>query len=748
VNLRSGQHGRQHGRTRRRTRGALTRLVGHLGIVTLIAVAAVPNITPPAAAQVGDPAEGPARISVSAIDLAVGPGAEGLGPSDGVGWTLLVENAGDATWQRLEVIAEVHGALGSRSALRSALAGGSVPPVLLRRSVPGGDAPLPPGGVVRLDGFVRFTGSTLSSTTTGVHPFRLRVVADGVMVGRIDTAVVRLGTVPAVPLSTSLVWPVTAPPLRDPSGAVAPGLDPLTAPGGRLDTLTVAVSRDGVRGVGLAVDLHLVEDLARRAVDVPPADAEDPSAGPLPDADVVEDPDAAALRAAVMLERLRSTARDLADAPVVTPYGRPDLARLLASGPALQPLAARSALEGARRVTGLLGRTPSSVVLLDAPVEPDALDLLPSGTLLLPYSAIEAPDIALDVPLGEPVRSLRTPTGRVLTVVFGDPYLTLALGVSSRSAPGDPVLAAHEVLVRTAMIHLEAPGRAGRSVLLLPPDDFDPDPRFAATLLSGLAAAPWLDPVGPSALVEAAQGEREPVVLAEGDIAPLPSRLVDALRRTERDLDLLVGATDGVPDGFELAVGARDLRTASDELLRAVSRAFAGEVDTALALLDGVRAGVDSAFGVVELTANDVTLTDRDGIVPLTVVHTGGVTLRVRVAVTGPAALTWTEGRVKEVLLGPDATTSLEIPVRSGPTGRFPVTVRVTDPTGERLLAEETLSVRATAAAVPALALITVLVIVLTVIGLLRQRRRGPSVDPDRAGGAASSAAPEPRSAG
>ena len=422
---------------------------------------------------------------------------------------------------------------------------------------------------------------------------------------------------------------------------------------------------------------------------------------------------------------------------MVTPYADADLDRLLSSGPALQPLAARAALEGARRTTVLLGRPQAPAVILEAPTSASVLDLLPSSTVLLPYTAIDAPDLVLDVPLGEPVRSLRSPTGRVLTAVIGDPYLSAALGVSSRSTPGDPVLAAHEVLVRTAMIHLEAPGRQGRSVLLLPPEDFDPDPRFAAALLSGLDAAPWLVLRSPAALVSAAGDDRAPASLAEAVIAPLPSRLIDALRRTERDLDLLVGATDGIPDDLDLRVGARDLRSANDELMRAVSRSLPGGTDTALALLEGVRAGVTSAFGAVEVAATDVTLTDRDGIVPLSVVRTGGVAVRLRVEVTGPAALTWPDGRVRELVLAPDATGSLEIPVRSGPTGRFPVTVRITDPTGERVLATDTLSVRATAVAGPALALISALVIALTVIGTVRQRRRGPSVTAARPAGMA-----------
>ena len=725
--------------------------------------------------------DGPARVSVAAIDLAVGPGIRSVaapdspdadgrtnGPPDdpalsGIGWTLLVENTSGGTWSRVEVIAEVHGALGSRSALRAALSGFAVPPVTQRVVVRADLDTLDAGGVVRIEGRVPLDGPALSGPSSAVHPLRLQVLADGSPVGRVDTAIVRLGSPPLVPLSTSLVWPLAAPPLRDPTGDVSAALDPLTVPGGRIDTLLAALDGgrpvpivppgDGGpdesrrRGLAFVPAVHLLEDLTQRAADVPSVLVDQVLDGTVPSDPELIDPndandaefeaalaDPGAVRAAVLLRRIRSAGLALRDGPVVTVYGDADLSRLLASDPALQPLAARAVLEGERRLDALMRRPPASAVLLQAPVAPASLDLLRSTTVLLPYAAIDAPDLALDVALGDPVRALRSPTGRLLDVVVGDPYLADALGTSTRAVPGDPVLAAHEVLVRTAMVHLEAPGREGRGLLLLPPEDFDPDPRFAAGLLAGLDAAPWLTLRGPAALADVAPEPREAVVLAPEPSGPLSGRLVDSLQRTERDLERLVGATEGVATDVAVRVGGRELRAANDELMRAVSRAYAGDTDSALALLSGVRSDVTTAFGTFEVAATDVTLTDRDGIVPVTITRTGGVAMQVRVEVIGPAALSWTDGRVRDLVIAPDGSGSLEVPVRSGPTGRFPVVVRVTDPTGERVLASGTLSVRATAVAGPALGLLSVLIVTLLVVGIIRQRRRGPIVVVDRTG--------------
>jgi hypothetical protein len=703
------------------------------GLLRATALAVVLLLLPPTVMGVGPmtrtaAAQGApdARVTLADIDPVVTSGSE-------AGFAVVIEHTGDAPWSRLEVIAELHGALGSRSALRTALAGGAVPARVQQSvTVAATTRPVPPGGVTRITGAVPLTGAALSGPTSAVHPLRLQVLADGVEVGRIDTAVVRVGARPTNPLATTLVWPLAAPPARAPDGDPSALLDRLTLDGGRLDTLLSALA--GLPsdtplspGIALHVPTHLVEDLRLRAIDVPSALVDEVLDGP-PPPPPPETVDEAALRAALLLERLRTLTRAQPSDPVTSPYGDADLGRLLVSGPDVAPLAARAVLEGTRRLPLLVGRAAAPVMLLEAPVSPAALDLLPTRVILVPHEALEEPDLALDVPLGEPVRALRSPTGRIVIALVGDPYMTIALGTSTRSLPGDPVRSAHEIMVRTAMVHLEAPGRAGRALVLLPPTDFDPDRRFAAELLERLAAAPWLAPSAAEELAAASlrTGAAEPARLLGGTSEPLPGRLVSALTVTGRDLALLAGAVDpSGAAGDEITVGARALRDASDELMRASSRAFARDVDGAIALLAGVRAGVDEAFGALTLSVNDVTLTDRDGTVPIGVARDGGAPLRVRIEVSGPSALTWTDGRVRELSIASGETRAIEVPVRSGATGRFPVTVLVTDPSGQRVLATDVVGVRATAVAGPALVLIGVTVLVLTVVGTLRQRRRG-----------------------
>ena len=730
------------------TRRAARTAAALVALLLLPLVAPGPLASDADAQEIGPPpgqdAQGPdaddaggARVVLLDVTPTVASGAE-------LTFRVLVEHAGArdaARWERVEVVAELHGPLGSRSALRVALAGGAVPPVAQRTVVEVDAVPLAPGGVVRVDGSMPMSGPGLGAADAAVHPLRLTVLADGEAVARLATAVVRDLAEPRVTLASTLVWPLAAPPARDADGATAATLDPLTVPGGRLDTLVAALAPLAApdapeelarlaRGVGLVAPAHLVEDLARRAGDAgvaPFADTdEDP---PVEPADPDAQADERAARAALLLQRIRGTARALPGPPLASPYADADLARLLASGAGLQPLAARAALEGSGRVAQLLGVGAAPVVVLGPQVVPAMLDLIPHPTVVLPYAALEAPDLALDEPLGEPVRTLRSPAGRTVTALVGDPFLAGALSASSRTSPGDPVLAAQDVLARTAMVHLEAPGRAGRALVLLPEDGFDPDPRFAAELLRRLAVAPWLThvPADLLAVTASASDPAEPARLSGAPVEPLSPRLVNALTTTTLGLDLLAGAVDlDAGQVVDLVpVGPRDLADAGDELLRAASRSFATDIERAVSILAGVRAGVDGAFGTIALRFDDVTLTDRSGTLPITLTHAGGVPIRVRLEVDGPAALTWTDGRVREVALGPDQEHTLEIAVRSGASGRFPVSVRVTDPSGTRLLAVAVVGLLATAAAGPALIAIAGLVVLLVVFGALRQRRRG-----------------------
>ena len=96
-------------------------------VAVLLALTALP--VGPVTAQTLGPspdaaAASPARVTLIAIDPVVGRGSVAPDPAsiDGASWSLLIEHTGAIAWERIEVVAELHGALGSRSALRTAIA--------------------------------------------------------------------------------------------------------------------------------------------------------------------------------------------------------------------------------------------------------------------------------------------------------------------------------------------------------------------------------------------------------------------------------------------------------------------------------------------------------------------------------------------------------------------------------------------------------------------------------------------------
>jgi hypothetical protein len=719
------------------TCGAARTARSRLGHLALLAVTFLALGVPlPQVAHGQDTALRRTQLTVVAIDTVVGAGVA----TDAVRWRMLVENRTDEVWADVRVQADLHAPLGSSSALSAALAGGTVPSLLRRVSIEASPLGLDPGGIALVEGELTLTGLTIGGGVADVLPVRLSVLADGVEVGRLDTAVLHLATLTPVPLRASVVWPVATAPTRAADGTVGAALDPLMLPGGRLDTLVRGLSSPGVTFVTIAPGVTLLEDLELRALEG--------GDGP------------GVLHAAALQEQFIAAIRQSQSGPIALPYADADISRILASPPAVQRLAAAAVFEGSRRLAGLTARSAGPVTLLEHPSDPRVLDLVAGSIVLLSYESIDGPALAFDLSPPDAVRTLVAPSGRLLAGVVADPFVTAAIGDGARErfatpgaplpleadreaapAQGGPVLAAHHVLVRTAMHYAEAPNRTGRSLLVLPPPGLDPDPRFLTALLDGLAAAPWLALQGPVSLVASASPDAspEPIALRDPLADPLPPRLVQAIAQLAAARELLLDANDPAAAGGELdelTIAGRDLGGIADELMRATARTTpsrsesdAGEV---AARLEAIGTALRESLGALVVTGTEVTLTARDGVLPLTLRHAGGVPLRLVVEVTGPAALAWPDGTQRRLTLAADEERTLEIPVRVGSTGTFPVVVRVSTPDGT-LLAEETLSVRATALAGPALAGIGTVVAVLLVIGTSRQRRRSRRAHPSSA---------------
>ena len=97
----------------------------------------------------------------------------------------------------------------------------------------------------------------------------------------------------------------------------------------------------------------------------------------------------------------------------------------------------------------------------------------------------------------------------------------------------------------------------------------------------------------------------------------------------------------------------------------------------------------------------------------------------MRVQIDSQGRLDWPAGRESETLsLDDGATQTVSFPTSALSTGTFPVTVRVTDPSGRIEFDRTTLSVRSTAIAGPALLIVGGVAVLRLLAAAVRRRPR------------------------
>lgn len=696
----------------------------------------------PAAAQEAPEAAsaGDVRLTVTELTGVLGPGsapptsdqmpAQTTVPRE-LRLRLLVENVSDLRLNTLRVVTEVHPAVTTRAELHDVLDGD-----LTTRPLTVHSAGLDDGAALAPDHVATFADAFTPDEVAwadgagGVHPVRIAVTRGLEQLDEVVTSVVWLESAPTSPLLTTLVWPWDSAPWRTAGGAYPDLAGREIRPGGRLDALLTAAERAQGVPLVLAPGAHLLEDLTDRSDGFEVLERRD--GGSVETRQVAAEADDAAL-ARQTLRRVRELAAGQMHAPVAGSYADADLSAIASVGGDLRDLGGIAAVEGRRRLALQLGtEIDGSVHLVDGPISPSVLDLLPGDAALLPSRAVDLPDLGSNTSLDEPVRTLRSPSGRLLTALIADPYLEASFAAGAHDA--GPVVTVQRTMAESAMAYLVAAETDGRGLVLLPPTTWNPSPRTAAATLEGLQAATWIRLTSPSQLASDARYSGQELELTVPDEGPFQPQLVSALALALRSLESLTAA---LPDP-ESRVQGRSVRALQDDLLRATSRWYRGDaIGEAEALVRDVQRTVDTTLGDVEVTTSTVTLTSDTGQIPVTLQRSRGGPLQVVVSVESQGRLLWPEGRRSETLLLPeDGSQTVSFPTRALSTGTFPVTVRVTDPEGRITLANTTMSVRSTAISGAALTGTGLLVAVLLLLGAVRRRDRPTRslevVDPPR----------------
>jgi hypothetical protein len=364
------------------------------------------------------------------------------------------------------------------------------------------------------------------------------------------------------------------------------------------------------------------------------------------------------------------------------PFGVPEIPSLLAGGLGRD---VQVQLErGNQEVQTDLGITPSSGVfrppgsaLDDASIR----ELTAAGisTLLVGPNTLEPPTANPLGFAGPPTAALN---GGALDAIVPDPALTTML--ASSLVREDPVLGAHVMLGELASIWQEQPGVA-RGVALVLAEDLDLPSAFFAPFASGVAGAPWLDPMHAAEFVDAYPPKESSPLAATTTLRLFATSYIDQLRQARRRVETLrsmLVAPSEAPDRYD------------NLLLYAESRQFLSNPDDGLAFIDAVRDAVGRVFGGISVDLPAViTLTSSNGSnVPVTVTNASDQALRVGVQLESQH-LRNQPSLDLQLQPGESRLVTFVVDVRS--TGRFEVNLQVVAP-GGRIIEQQAFIVRST----------------------------------------------------
>lgn len=253
--------------------------------------------------------------------------------------------------------------------------------------------------------------------------------------------------------------------------------------------------------------------------------------------------------------------------------------------------------------------------------------------------------------------------------------------------PASPGVEVNRLLAELAMLWFEQPGIA-RGVVV--PVDPSVRGQVVRGLLEGIDGGMFratdLDGVFDSASpLRQPGGGRVDRALRPADPRTITRRVAGELQAARSQLSGLgsiIGADHplrAVADTHVLVAAATDLTS-----------------DQRLAHTDAARSTVTSITGAISAPGRaSITLTAREGTVPITLQNDSGVPANVIVRLQSPK-LEFPDGHTLTVTLT-DPTTRLNIPVRARASGTFPLRVTVTSPDGALTLGAVDYSVQSTA---------------------------------------------------
>jgi len=520
----------------------------------------------------------------------------------------------------------------------------------------------------------------IATDTSLIYPLKIDLRSSFTSLGAIRTPVIFLVREPEIPLNLAWTFVLHEPIGFGPDGVfTSTALEQELATGGGLAghiRSLLTFTQDGSQTpIGVAVSPALLTNLVRMRDGYIVMDQ-----GQRRQVKVGEGGAAAAAQALAGL-------RQIAAAPEIElsalPFAAPSLPALAASG--LSADLTTQLERGRQTVATALGRTPNPAILRPpgSVVDQASLDQLPGqGVTLLLLDDWAAPPPPQ--PLGfvaPPTTSLPAGGGEIGALV-SDADVQALFGWELMTE--DPVLGAQAILGELAQIWLEQPG-VERGIAVTFPDAFDPPGAFFGPLVRGIAAAPWVRKTTATALSQAFPPPG-PGQLAPALSPTFPREYVETIKQTRRRIgiyrSMLVAESDE-PDRLETL------------LLLAESGQFLADKTTGSWFARYARDSVGAIFNAIRPDTDQViTLTSSAGRgIPMRVTNGNHEPVRVTIRLVSPHLQGTPES---SMVLDARSTRTVNFDVSLTTTGRFPVNVQITSPSG-RMIGESTLIVRSTA---------------------------------------------------
>jgi hypothetical protein len=271
--------------------------------------------------------------------------------------------------------------------------------------------------------------------------------------------------------------------------------------------------------------------------------------------------------------------------------------------------------------------------------------------------------------------------GTSVSVLLADSEITSLLSsAAARPTAAGQFAFSQDFLAETAMISSEAPNLA-RSLVIAPPADWDPSPAEAKALLSITRNAPWLHPVGLSALAsQAAKVPARSLPAKQVSHQELSRGYLGGVKQVEANLAVFTNLLYQPPAS---TVSSLNAAVAATESAAWRGTGSAGGWLAMTNLLDYLK---DSEHKVQIIPVKKILLTGNSGETPVSVRNGLGQPVRVQVTASTPAgSQVRVDARAALLKVLPGKTNTVRLPVHAASIGTTTVQLQLVTQDGSPL---------------------------------------------------------------